>query len=675
YAALVQAADVALKGKDYAKARAALAPAASFGISALAEKARGKLAEIDSREKQAAQWVKWDAIKAGAAKLTTAGKFDEAIQAIAAAKALPLDDVADLIATETASIEAARQKAAEALAAAYAAESDKVWALFKQRKYAEADTLLAALADKKGGAAYQADLEAAKALKEFWGRVEAWVVSRKGKLVSIAGAAGNVASVKDGVVTLERGGATFTRRVDQLAWTQALAYAGLKADERSNLLKGVFLLAEQQKLEDAEAALAAAGNRAYSQRLGGIREPEVGGEPVAVPAPKAAGGWKSLFDGKTLRGWRVLTEGKYVKPGKVHVLDGQLVMGRGGPATPIVWTEGFPTVNYEVRVVARITEGTDLFNGITFPFKDTRCVLTVGGDKGTHVGLGMIDGRGVRDNATRRGMKAVVGQWYAIRLRVTDDRIAAWIDDEKVVDLPTRGRKLGTDPASVARLLSPFGFVTFVSTVGIRSVEVRRLPAAPKPRVEAPRAGKWQSLFDGKMLRGWRPILKGVGYAGAGRVTVKDRAILFAPGKPNTGIQWMGDFPRNGYELVYEAAKLKGISQFGCAWFPVGESHCELILGAGPKNNIVGLSDLDGKWAGENVTLMHMRFDHKQWYVVRIHVTDERIEAWVGEQKVVDLPRAGQKFDRAAPPEGILGISSYANTSSVRSIRVRTLAK
>ena len=158
YAALVQAADAAVAAKDYARARAALGTVGSFGIPALAEKAKAKLAEIDSREKQAAQWTKWEAIKAEAAKLAEAGKYDGALQALGPAKAIPLANVADLITQETAAIDAARQRAADALAAAYAAESDKVWALFKQRKYAEADALLAQLANTNGGAAYQADL-------------------------------------------------------------------------------------------------------------------------------------------------------------------------------------------------------------------------------------------------------------------------------------------------------------------------------------------------------------------------------------------------------------------------------------------------------------------------------------------------------------------------------------
>jgi len=63
----------------------------------------------------------------------------------------------------------AAEERAAARRAAYAVESDKVWSLFKERKYTEADALLVKLADNKDVAAYQADLEAAKLLRSSGG--------------------------------------------------------------------------------------------------------------------------------------------------------------------------------------------------------------------------------------------------------------------------------------------------------------------------------------------------------------------------------------------------------------------------------------------------------------------------------------------------------------------------
>jgi hypothetical protein len=869
-AEIMRTAEAAVAARDYAKARAAVARVASFGIPALAEKAEAKLAEISSRENQAGDWAKWDAIKAEAAKLVGEGKFDEAVQALAAAKAIPLGNVADLIATEMSAIEAARQEAAEAVAAAYAAESDKVWALFKQRKYAEADVLLAALADKQGGAAYRADLEAAKLLKEFWGRVEAWVVARKGKFLAIARASGDVTDVQDGVVTLQRGAATFTRRIDELAAKQALAYASLEDDEHSNLLKGVFLLAEGEELGEARAALAAAGDGphvaawrdrvASRQREAGI----VGDEPDGTGH---AGKWRRLFDGETLNGWRGVSAGTFRKHGEVDVARGCIILGRGRPATGIACTRNIPRENYELTLEAMRQKHGEELCSMVFPLGASRCQLVIGGwarrpGEGK-IGLGLVDGHGGGDNMTTRAFpvengrwykihlavtassvavsvngvrqidfpwkqhklsltgshqiiptplailtwnvstafrnvairslptartgwrdlltdeyrdrwqivtdfgegdeggrgaikdgKAVLevkrgrigiswsgsfptddyevvfeaaqfagsrfgsvvfpvgethgvwvmgsgttmgvgvldgksynhkqnptarpmryerGRWYKFRLRVTSDRVEAWRDDEQVVDLAGASRRLTPDKRGTT--LKPFGFNTLDCTLGIRNLRVRRLVAETVPRAEEPKMGEWKSLFDGKTLKGWQPIREGKKFIGAGKVAVKDGAILLGPGNPKTGVRWTGSFPRTGYELSYEAAKLEGPYQFGSAWFPVGESYCELVLGGGANHNIVGLSYVDDKWAGENATLTHASFEHKRWYAVRVRVTDEKVQAWVGERRVVDMLRARHALGKVAPPGGILCISSYGNTSSVRRIRVRTFAQ
>ena len=282
YQALVGAADAAIKQKDYAKARDALRPVgATFGIPELADRARKKLAEIDSREKGAAAWAKWDDIKGNAKKLTDADKFDEAAQLLDGAKALPLDGIADLIPEQVESIESTKSTRLKAALAAYQAESDKLWDLFKQRDYPAADALLKQLAaDPRfvGGASLPrvppragdgpptiqdmlaADQGAAKLLKEFWTAVERGVMARKGKFVSIAGRGGNVESVANGQVTLKVGTRELTAPLLGMDAAQAVALVDLKDDERGNLTRAIFLLAESEKLDDAAKLLAAAGN-------------------------------------------------------------------------------------------------------------------------------------------------------------------------------------------------------------------------------------------------------------------------------------------------------------------------------------------------------------------------------------------------------------------------------
>jgi formylglycine-generating enzyme required for sulfatase activity len=279
YDELARAADTAIAQKDYAKARAALKPVEAFGTPEHARRAAEKLKEIDSREKSAAEWAKWDAIKAEAKKLADASKYDEAIKSLEAGKGLAIENMADLITEEIGLIEAARREAAQAAMAAYAKESDGVWALFGERKYPEAEKLLVALGAKPelrpAARHLQADQEAAKLLREFWAAVEKGVAARKGT-VSIAGAMGNILAVENGAITIRTAGGQETRAVQQLKTEQALAYAALalRDDERSKLAEAIFRIAEGEDPELAKQALAAAGAPPglsfYQDRLAGL---------------------------------------------------------------------------------------------------------------------------------------------------------------------------------------------------------------------------------------------------------------------------------------------------------------------------------------------------------------------------------------------------------------------
>ncbi|HUT35124.1 MAG TPA: protein kinase [Planctomycetota bacterium] len=281
---LLKQADAAIAAKDFDKARAAIKSLEALDLADFTDEARKKLAEIASREKSAAEWAKWDALKAEAKKLLDAGKLDEAAKLLDGAKALPLDGITGLIAEQMESIESARLKAAAAALAAYQAESDKLWALFKERKYPEAEKLLGNLPQVANlREVMAADLEAAKLLKEFWSAVERGVLARKGKFVSIAGRGGNVEKVKGGQVTLKVGEKEFAAPLLGMDAAQAAAIADLKDDERGNLAKALFLIADGTDADAAGKALAAAGNppglATYKDRLAALT---LGPEGVAA---------------------------------------------------------------------------------------------------------------------------------------------------------------------------------------------------------------------------------------------------------------------------------------------------------------------------------------------------------------------------------------------------------
>ena len=64
-------------------------------------------------------------------------------------------------------------------------------------------------------------------------------------------------------------------------------------------------------------------------------------------------------------------------------------------------------------------------------------------------------------------------QWYAIRFRVTDQKIAAWIDQEKVVDLETKNRKFSI--RSEVSSSQPFGIATWRTKAALRDIQRRVL--------------------------------------------------------------------------------------------------------------------------------------------------------------------------------------------------------
>jgi len=194
--------------------------------------------------------------------------------------------------------------------------------------------------------------------------------------------------------------------------------------------------------------------------------------------------WQSMFDGKTLEGWKAPQFGG---EGEVAVKDGVIVLAMGDPMTAITWTGDLPKINYEVRLEARRTMGIDFFATTTFPFGDSPCSLVVGGWAGTVVGLSCVDWYDASDNITSQFLYFKDRQWYKIRLRVTKQRIEAWIDDgkkdEKVVDLPTKGHKFTIrDEVDLCR---PFGIATWCTEGQLRNIRIRLLKPEEVAAVKA----------------------------------------------------------------------------------------------------------------------------------------------------------------------------------------------
>lgn len=177
-----------------------------------------------------------------------------------------------------------------------------------------------------------------------------------------------------------------------------------------------------------------------------------------------------IFDGKTLEGWEITNFGPQ---GPVEISSGTIVLGMGDGCTGITYKRPFPDINYEVSLEAKRVSGTDFFCGLTFPVGKDPCTLIVGGWGGTVVGLSSIDGLDASDNETMINRKFEKGQWYRIRLQVTDSTIKAWIDDEQTVNFNYRGRALSIRPE--VNLSKPFGIASWCTTAALRNIRVKRI--------------------------------------------------------------------------------------------------------------------------------------------------------------------------------------------------------
>jgi 3-keto-disaccharide hydrolase len=195
-----------------------------------------------------------------------------------------------------------------------------------------------------------------------------------------------------------------------------------------------------------------------------------------VPAP---GGWRPLFDGKSLAGWR---ESDFFGAGKITVQDGVITIGSGA-LTGISWAAAslpFPAAGYEVRVEAARIKGGDFFAGITFPVRDSYCTWIAGGWGGRVVGLSSIDGADASMNETTSDRIFELGRWYTLRLRVTPDAITAWIDDELVIDFRIGRHWIALREGEIEHSV-PFGIATYNTVGAVRKIEWRPVAAASAP--------------------------------------------------------------------------------------------------------------------------------------------------------------------------------------------------
>ena len=179
---------------------------------------------------------------------------------------------------------------------------------------------------------------------------------------------------------------------------------------------------------------------------------------------------KQLFAGKDLAGWEVVEQHVFDRHGKVFVDQESIVLEAGNPATGVRWKGPLPRTNYELRLEAKRIDGSDFFCGLTFPVGDEYCTFIVGGWGGGTTGLSNIDDLAAIENETTDYIQFQQDKWYAIRLRVTDDAITAWIDGKQMLHVTRTDKKFSIwweqEP------LRPLGISTWYTHAAIRKVEL-----------------------------------------------------------------------------------------------------------------------------------------------------------------------------------------------------------
>lgn len=184
----------------------------------------------------------------------------------------------------------------------------------------------------------------------------------------------------------------------------------------------------------------------------------------------------------------------------------------------------------------------------------------------------------------------------------------------------------------------------------------------------------WTSLFNGKNLDGWKVPQ----FGGEGEVHVEKGNLILEMGVDLTGVTLTDTkkIPLSNYEVELEAMRVDGTDFFCGLTFPVKKDPCSLILG-GWGGSLCGLSSIDGDDASQNSTTSFQTFKKKQWYKIRLRVTDHKIQAWLDGKQIIDQNLKDRKISIRYEVElsKPFGITSFTTTAALKNIRVRKLTK
>ncbi len=161
-----------------------------------------------------------------------------------------------------------------------------------------------------------------------------------------------------------------------------------------------------------------------------------------------------------------------------------LRIGWGERITNVKWKGEVPTVPFELELEARRIDGSDFFCAVTFPVRNSgECVtLVLGGWGGGTVGISSIDGLDASENESSSSHVFQTNVWYRIRLVRGQENLRVWIDEQKVIDVDTTGKKLSLREGEIEEC-APFGLSTWQTTGEVRGLRWRKLQT-PGPQLK-----------------------------------------------------------------------------------------------------------------------------------------------------------------------------------------------
>ena len=101
------------------------------------------------------------------------------------------------------------------------------------------------------------------------------------------------------------------------------------------------------------------------------------------------------------------------------------------------------------------------------------------------------------------------------------------------------------------------------------------------------------------------------------------------------------------------------------------------VSGSSPQwgGGVVGLSSIDGANASENETTSYMNFVNGRWHHIRLRVEPGKIQAWIDEDRVVDLETAEKSFSIRIEMETSkpLGIATWNTAAALKNLQLKKL--